>query len=73
MQIDQFHVNKLNINEKEERILQYIAQGYTNKAISIEMKVTQRTVENYISKIFTKLGVDSRAEAVIKAKELNVL
>ena len=58
------------ISEKEQEILQLVAQGYTNKAIAIEMSVTQRTIENYLSKIFVRLNVESRAEAVLKAKDL---
>ncbi len=46
-----------------------MAQGCTNKAIASAIGVTQRTVENYLSKLFVKLNVESRAEAVIVAKE----
>ena len=62
-----------NINEKELQILKFISQGYTNKAIACELEVTQRTIEKYISKIFTKLDADSRVEAVMKAQELKIL
>lgn len=58
------------ISEKEQEILQLVARGCTNKAIAIELSVTQRTIENYLSKIFVRLNVESRAEAVLKAKDL---
>lgn len=57
------------LSDKEQEILQYVAQGFTNKAIASNLGVTQRTVENYLSKLFVKLHVESRAEAVIVAKE----
>ncbi|KOP69737.1 regulator [Lysinibacillus sp. FJAT-14745] len=57
------------LSEKEQEILQLVAQGCTNKAIASAIGVTQRTVENYLSKLFVKLNVESRAEAVIVAKE----
>ncbi|MGE7909682.1 response regulator [Lysinibacillus xylanilyticus] len=57
------------ISDKEQEILQLVAQGCTNKAIASAIGVTQRTVENYLSKLFVKLNVESRAEAVIVAKE----
>lgn len=57
------------LSDKEQEILQLVAQGYTNKAIASKLGVTQRTVENYLSKLFVKLHVESRAEAVIVAKE----
>ena len=57
------------LSDKEQEILQYVARGCTNKAIALNLGVTQRTVENYLSKLFVKLHVESRAEAVIVAKE----
>ncbi|WP_431026702.1 response regulator [Lysinibacillus sp. LZ02] len=57
------------LNEKELAIVKRVAQGWTNKAIAVELGVTQRTIENHLSKIFTKLHVESRAEAAILAKE----
>jgi len=57
------------LSDKEQEILQFVAQGCTNKAIASAIGVTQRTVENYLSKLFVKLNVESRAEAVIVAKE----
>lgn len=59
--------------EKESKILHLVAQGFTNKAIASELGVSQRTVENYLSKIFTYLQVESRAEAVNKAKDAGLL
>jgi len=57
------------LSDKEQEILQLVAQGCTNKAIASAIGFTQRTVENYLSKLFVKLNVESRAEAVIVAKE----
>ncbi|AVK85221.1 DNA-binding response regulator [Lysinibacillus sp. B2A1] len=57
------------LSDKEQEILQLVSQGCTNKAIASAIGVTQRTVENYLSKLFVKLNVESRAEAVIVAKE----
>ncbi|MGE7111650.1 response regulator [Lysinibacillus sp. NPDC047702] len=57
------------LTEKELAILELVAKGYTNKAIAIEQSLTQRTVENYLTKIFARLNVESRAEAVAMAKD----
>ena len=71
----QQHSNRTNtkqevlLSHKEQEILQLVAQGCTNKAIASAIGVTQRTVENYLSKLFVRLHVESRAEAVIVAKE----
>ncbi len=62
-----------SLPEKERTILKLVAEGFTNKAIAVEIGVSQRTVENYLTKIFTHLQVESRAEAVNKAKDAGLL
>ena len=62
-----------SLPEKERSILKLVAQGFTNKAIALELGVSQRTIENYLTKIFTYLQVESRAEAVNKAKDAGLL
>jgi len=61
------------LTEKELAILELVAKGYTNKAIAIEQSLTQRTVENYLTKIFARLNVESRAEAVAMAKDKGLI
>jgi len=61
------------IKEREIKILRLMSLGYTNKVIAAELGVTQRTVEKYIAKILSKLEVDSRIAAAIKAKELKLI
>lgn len=61
------------LEPRELQLLQHIAQGYTNKAIAQQLQLSQRTVENYLSKIFSKLHVESRAQAVSKAKDLKLI
>ncbi|RKJ42391.1 DNA-binding response regulator, partial [Butyricicoccus sp. 1XD8-22] len=63
----------LKLNEREKQILQYISKGYTNSAIAIELQVTQRTIERNLSQIFNLLNVASRTEAVLAAKEKNLI
>lgn len=62
-------VDEQHLTDREKTIHQLIAIGYTNKAIATEMVLSQRTIEHQLTKLFTKLQVESRAEAVIKAKE----
>jgi len=61
------------LTEKELAIIELVAKGYTNKAIAIEQSLTQRTVENYLTKIFARLNVESRAEAVAMAKDKGLI
>lgn len=73
-QIEPTHIEQtLQLNKREEKILNYIIQGYTNNAIAAELNLTQRTIERNLSKIYHLLNVNSRTEAALKAKELHLV
>ncbi|MFC7640689.1 response regulator transcription factor [Streptosporangium lutulentum] len=50
-------------------MLDLVATGATNAAIADRLKLSPKTVGNHISAIFLKLGVTSRAEAIVIAKD----
>ncbi|MEW9701032.1 response regulator transcription factor [Paenibacillus sp. SI8] len=58
-----------SINQKEQTILQEVALGKSNKDIASLLFMSQRTVEYHLSRIFEKLNVRSRSEAVVEAKK----
>jgi two-component system, NarL family, response regulator DevR len=51
------------LSAQEERILQLIAEGHTNKQIGDRLRLAEKTVKNYVSTILSKLEVARRAEA----------
>ena len=51
------------LSPQEERILQAVADGMTNKQIGEELHLAEKTVKNYVSSILSKLEVARRAEA----------
>ncbi len=51
------------LSPQEERILEFIAQGWTNRQIGEELGLAEKTVKNYVSSILSKLEVARRAEA----------
>jgi NarL family two-component system response regulator YdfI len=59
--------------ERELDILAAIARGERSKEIAARLGLTRRTVETYLSNIYLKLDVDSRAAAVAVALEQGVL
>ncbi|UZM99438.1 LuxR C-terminal-related transcriptional regulator [Lysinibacillus sp. MHQ-1] len=63
----------LRFNNREKRILELVMEGYTNQAIALELGVKQRTIENNLTQIYALLNVGTRAEAVIKAKEMGLI
>jgi PAS domain S-box-containing protein len=52
------------LSPQERRALDLVAQGKTNKEIAAAMKLSPKTVKNYLSSVFQKLKVAGRAEAV---------
>jgi two-component system response regulator DevR len=51
------------LSPQERRVLALLAEGHTNKGIGDQLGLTEKTVKNYLSNIFEKLGVANRAQA----------
>jgi DNA-binding NarL/FixJ family response regulator len=58
-----------DLTDREREVLTLIAQGYTNTAIAERLYLSQKTVRNHVSNIFSKLQVADRAQAIIRARE----
>jgi LuxR family maltose regulon positive regulatory protein len=61
------------LSERELEILQLIAGGLSNREISQRLFLALNTIKGYNQKIFGKLQVQRRTEAVARARELNLL
>lgn len=55
------------LTEQEQRILELIGQGMTNRQIAHELYLAEKTVKNYVSSMLAKLGLSSRTQAAIFA------
>ncbi len=55
------------LTEREMEILRLVGKGLTNKDIGQQLYISDRTVQAHLSNIFSKLGVNSRTEAVMYA------
>jgi DNA-binding NarL/FixJ family response regulator len=55
--------DRLSVRERE--VMAYISQGYRNTEIAQLMWLSEKTIKNHINRIFTKLGVDTRAQAIV--------
>jgi DNA-binding NarL/FixJ family response regulator len=62
-----------NLTEREMEVLTLVAQGYTNKAIGLQLGISDRTVQGHLAHIFAKLQAGSRTEAVMRAVSLGWL
>jgi DNA-binding NarL/FixJ family response regulator len=56
-----------NLSEREKQVLQFLVNGYSYKMIAAEMFIAIDTVRSHIKKIYEKLHVNSKSEAVAKA------
>lgn len=57
------------LTNKEVLILQALARGFKNSEIANELHVAERTVKSYLTTIYSKLNVKTRAQAVVVAME----
>jgi DNA-binding NarL/FixJ family response regulator len=61
-------VRTLNaLSARETEVLRLIADGYSNREISIALSLSEKTIKNHISRIFAKLHITARTQAVIHA------
>jgi DNA-binding NarL/FixJ family response regulator len=57
------------LTDREREVLELIAQGLSNARIAEHFVLSQKTVRNHVSNIFTKLRVADRAQAIVRARE----
>jgi len=61
------------LTEREMQVLRLAGKGYTNKAIGVQLGISDRTVQGHLARIFDKLQAASRTEAVMRAVSLGWL
>jgi pimeloyl-ACP methyl ester carboxylesterase/DNA-binding CsgD family transcriptional regulator len=61
------------LSPREREILAKIAAGCTNIEIGKRLFISEKTVRNHVTRIFEKLGVRSRAQAIVLAKDKGLL
>jgi len=58
------------LTDRELDVLRLAAKGFTNKAIGIQLAISDRTVQGHLAHIFAKMHSSSRTEAVMRAVSL---
>jgi two-component system, NarL family, response regulator DevR len=56
-----------DLTEQERRVLAHIANGASNRDISVRMGLAEKTVRNYVSNVLAKLQLESRSQAAAYA------
>lgn len=71
--IDQTKRQEFNLSDREKEILSYLVQGMSYKAIGDACFISIDTVRGHIRRIYDKLHVNSKGEAIVKALKDNIV
>jgi ATP/maltotriose-dependent transcriptional regulator MalT len=74
-QTSTYHVTKLldSLTEREVEVLGLVSQGFSNRDIAMKLVISLGTVKTHLNRIFAKLQVKSRTQALLQAKALHIL
>ncbi|HLO30112.1 MAG TPA: LuxR C-terminal-related transcriptional regulator [Anaerolineales bacterium] len=73
MPVDEFLDPVEPLTPREQEVLQYIAAGHSNQQIADKLVITLSAVKKHTGNIFNKLNVNSRTQAVARARQLGWL
>lgn len=65
--------NNSLLSDRELDVLRLIEKGLTNQQIALRLSVAESTVKTHINNIYSKLGVQSRVQAINKARNTDLL
>jgi DNA-binding CsgD family transcriptional regulator len=63
----------LGISARECEVLDLLAAGHSNKVIARQLEISPNTVKTHVARVFEKLQVASRTQAINKARQLDIL
>ncbi len=61
------------LSQREMEVLRLISEGCSNQEIARRMIVSLSTVKTHINNLYGKLGVETRTEALARARKINLL
>lgn len=62
---EEFDYSQYDISEKEQEIIEFVAEGLSNREIAGQLFLSEGTVRNYISVILEKLGLRDRTQLAV--------
>jgi two-component system nitrate/nitrite response regulator NarL len=65
--------NYYGLTQRELEIVERIAHGCSNKEVGLEFSIRERTVKHHLTNIFNKVGVSSRLELALFARDNHIL
>jgi len=61
---------KLSLTEREKELAELVTKGYSNREIAAALYITEGTVRNYMSNLYSKLNVFDRVQAILRLQAL---
>jgi NarL family two-component system response regulator LiaR len=71
--LNEEELNKLGLSRRELEVLQLMAEGLSNQEIGEKLFVSVSTVKTHTSRLFEKMDVKRRTQAIEKAKRLSLI
>lgn len=72
-QVNQAKLKELNLNQREYEVLELIAKGYSNQQIADQLFLALPTVKTHLSNLYSKMEVQSRTQAIHKARSMKLI
>lgn len=71
--LNENELNKLNLSKRELEVLQLMAEGLSNQEIAARLFVSLNTIKTHSARLFEKMEVKRRTQAIDKAKKLCII
>ncbi|MCH8035364.1 MAG: response regulator transcription factor [Bacteroidetes bacterium] len=66
-------LNETNLSKQEYKVLNLMADGFSNNGIAASLFISESTVKTHVSKILVKLNAKRRTEAIKIGRDLNII
>lgn len=63
----------VKLSPREREVVSWLAQGYSYAQIAAQLDISENTLKTHIKRIYSKLGVHNRTQAVLTAQKLNLI
>ncbi|MBM4427275.1 MAG: response regulator transcription factor, partial [Chloroflexi bacterium] len=62
-----------SLTDREGEVLRLLAAGLSNQEIAAKLVVSLSTIKTHVTRIYGKLDVTSRTQAIVRARELKII
>lgn len=63
----------VHLTPREQEVITHLAKGYTYAQISEQLEITENTLKTHIKRIYSKLNVHNRTQAILATQKLGIL